>query len=285
MKRSKIKDDFRIAGIISSVLLGIYSVSLLVPIAWAMIMSVKSSGEYLLDKVSFPAISDLHFENYVKAFKELSTGENTLFKMFFNSVWYSVGATTMGLMANVLVGYTMALYKNKFTKLFYYLSMFVLLFPVISNLSGQFRMSKFLGWYDSPFTIMSNLGAVGLAPLIYRGIFSGIDKSYYESAYCDGAGHFTIAFRIMIPQIAGPAFAMWIMTFIALWNDAEGVLMFLPSYPTLMSGLYIYQQEATRLLNFPVLYAGLLMAATPLVILFAIFNKKIMSINISGVLK
>ena len=41
-------------ALIWSILFGLYCLSLLYPIAWAFVMSLKTPGEYLLDKISFP---------------------------------------------------------------------------------------------------------------------------------------------------------------------------------------------------------------------------------------
>ena len=125
----------------------------------------------------------------------------------------------------------------------------------------------------------------GFAVLTSRAIWRSVDKVYTEAAYVEGARHFEIPFKFIFPQMAAYLLMNFVMCFIALWNDAQNVLMFLPSYPTVMSGLYVYQEESVRLLSQPILYAGLLMASTPLVILFAIFHKEMMNISITGVLK
>ena len=41
-------------GLVCSIITGIYCLTLLYPISWAIVMSLKTPGEYLLDKVSFP---------------------------------------------------------------------------------------------------------------------------------------------------------------------------------------------------------------------------------------
>ena len=82
----KIKDKKRIElfALICSIIFGIHCLSLLYPIGWAFVMSLKTPGEYLTDKISFPAV--LQWKNYIRAFKELEAGGNNLFVMFFNSI-------------------------------------------------------------------------------------------------------------------------------------------------------------------------------------------------------
>lgn len=283
--KQKIRKKKRINSfsLICSIIFGIYCLSLLYPIAWAFIMSLKTPGEYLLDKVSFP--KKAQWINYIKAFTQLSAGGNNLFVMFFNSIWYSAGAAFIQVFTCSMVGYVIANYNNRYTKFIHTLSIAVMMIPIVNNLTGQFRISKILGWYDSPLTLVSNFGIIGFAVLTSRAIWRGVDKVYLEAAYVEGAKHYEIPFKFVFPQLAAYLLTSFIMNFIALWNDAQNVLMFLPSYPTVMAGLYVYQEESVRLLSQPILYAGLLMAATPLVILFAIFHKNMMKISITGVLK
>ena len=112
-----------------------------------------------------------------------------------------------------------------------------------------------------------------------------MDWGYAESAFIDGAGHARVFFQIMLPQLTSPMIAMSLTVFISAWGDAQGPLVYLPSYPTLASGFYEYQQISGRNANFPVLFAGLLMTAVPIIALYIAFQDKLMSLNMSGGLK
>lgn len=279
----KSKKKVNAFALICSIIMGVYCLTLLYPIFWATVMSLKTPGEYLLDKISLP--THWQFENYVKAFTELATGDNNLYVMFFNSIWYSVSASFILCISCMMVGYVIANYENGYTKFVYALSVAVMMIPIVNNLTGQFKMSKILGFYDSPFTLVSNIGVIGFSVLTSSAILRGVDKVYIEAAYVEGASHIVIPFKFVFPQLSAYYLTSFIMNFIGIWNDATSVLMFLPSYPTVMSGLYLFQEGATRMLNYPIVYAGLLMAAAPLVVLFAIFHKNMMKISITGVLK
>jgi ABC-type glycerol-3-phosphate transport system permease component len=61
--------------------------------------------------------------------------------------------------------------------------------------------------------------------------------------------------------------------------------LFLPSFPTIASGIFIYQKETARQLNAPVLFAAILMSVVPVVAAFGIFQKHFLNIDISGGLK
>lgn len=89
----------------------------------------------------------------------------------------------------------------------------------------------------------------------------------------------------MLPQAIPVVSALAIVSSINFWNDYTTPLLFLKNFPTLSSGLYMYQIINTRNLDMPVLFAGILMSMIPIVVLFAIFQNSIMDISLSGGLK
>ena len=108
---------------------------------------------------------------------------------------------------------------------------------------------------------------------------------YADAAKVDGGGHFTIMFRIMIPQALPMTLALGIIAFIGYWNDYMTVFMFLPSHPTLATGLYLFQTQPSIRSNYPLLYAAIIIATVPVVVLYAAFQEKIMVNTVAGGLK
>ena len=69
------------------------------------------------------------------------------------------------------------------------------------------------------------------------------------------------------------------------WNEYNTMILYLPSYPTLASGLFEYQSNAIRMANYPVYFAGLIISMIPTLILFGIFSDKVMTSLSFGGLK
>ena len=62
-------------------------------------------------------------------------------------------------------------------------------------------------------------------------------------------------------------------------------LLYFPSYPTLVTGLYLYEDQMGRLLNYPTLFAGVIICVFPVIVIFIAFQKQLLEINIGGGLK
>jgi ABC-type glycerol-3-phosphate transport system permease component len=100
----------------------------------------------------------------------------------------------------------------------------------------------------------------------------------------DGAGHHKIFWKISLPLVLGPISALYIITLIGFWNDYMSSLMYMPSFQTIASGLFVYKQVAAqKFMNMPVYYAGVIVSTIPAVIIFILFQDKIMtSITVGG---
>ena len=120
--------------------------------------------------------------------------------------------------------------------------------------------------------------------LISYSFFRNLPTGYVEAAKIDGAGPFTIFWKIMLPMAKPIVIALGIMQLIAYWNDYQNVLVFLKSYPTLSSALYTIKEQAFNLgLQTPSYFAGIFLSILPVAILFIAFNKEIMeNVSIGG---
>ena len=267
-----------------SIIFAIYSLSLVLPVVWGLMASIMDRTQFLTDKVSFP--NPPKFVNYITAFTELQTEGNNMFMMIFNSLWYSVGNPLIAVFTTMISSYVCAKYsKNTLCRIVYWIAIMTMMIPISGSLPSSLKISQMLGLYDNPLTLVTSIGGLGSNFVIGYAFFKGVDWAYAESAFMDGASHFRVFFQIMLPQAISPIIALVLTGFISAWNDSKGTLVYLPSYPTLASGFYTYQMLQGRSLNWPVYFAGLFVAATPIIVLYISFQDTLMNINMSGGIK
>jgi ABC-type glycerol-3-phosphate transport system permease component len=114
------------------------------------------------------------------------------------------------------------------------------------------------------------------------GAFKGISNSYAESAEIDGAGEYTIFFKIILPQILPIVLALGVENFVARWNDYTTSQINLPSYPTIAYGMFLFQSDITT--EKTVYFASLILASIPGVALYGIFqNFIIKNVSVGGI--
>ena len=269
-------------SVVMFIVLVVYAATLFGVLVWAFLTSLKDRIEYIRDAVALP--KDWLFSNYIRTFRELSAGGKNIFVMFGNSLWLSVLPPTISLFTAAMASYAMAHYKFPGRGLIWAIMIFMMTLPIMGNSAAVYKMYLRLGMYNSPLILLRNITGLG-GSLMLIAAFTGISKTYAEAAFLDGAGHFTVFFRIMLPQAMGVILALWTMSFITSWNDYMTPIMYLPDYTPITTGLYIYQKETERVLDVPILFAGSLMVLIVPVAMFACFQDKFMSLSFGGGIK
>ncbi len=269
------------------ILFSLYALTLFIALGWVILQTFKTADEFSKIGGTLALPDSMYFGNYAEAFENLydPATRTTMLGMIINSLWYTFGSIFVQMASAVVVAYVVAKFKFFGRELLYTIALVTLMIPIVGAGPSAYRIYGQLGILDNPFIVLKNLNAFGWNFLVIFGFFKGLSWSYAESAYIDGANHFTVFFRIMLPQVITPVLALCIMGFINLWNDYMTPLLYFPSYPTLITGLYLYEDQMGRLLNYPVLFAGIIICITPIVVVFIAFQKQILEINIGGGLK
>ncbi len=281
-KPYKKKRRFSVYELVGFIVFGVYTLLLLGPIFWTFLNSLKTRLEYLESVVALP--KQWLFSNYIQAFKVLSAGGKNVFVMLINSMWLAVAQPTISILTASMASYVMSKYKFPGRHVIWTTMIVMMIVPIYGSGASVYKMYQALNMYDSPLILLASITGLGGSMMIIAA-FDGVSKTYMEAAFIEGAGHFRIFWKIMFPQVTGLLFALWIMAFIGAWNDYMGPIMYLPSFVTLSSGLYIYQVEQARKLNTPVLFAGALMCIVPVVTLFIVFQDKFINLSYGSGIK
>ena len=108
--------------------------------------------------------------------------------------------------------------------------------------------------------------------LIYHAAFQSIPQDYAEAAYMDGAGTFTIFFKIMFPMVKNIVTLAMVLQFVGLWSDYSGALYFMPSHPTLSLALLNFSSLSKTSATMQM--AACVLLCIPSMLLYAKFSDK-----------
>lgn len=272
------------------VIFAAYALTLVFPLLWLVVQSVfpttgaNSYEHAMIQNGPFALPDGLHFENYLSALTTMKERNVNIIGMFMNSAWFILIAETWCLFWPVMTGYIFAKYKFKGKEVFYSIIIFTLTIPVMGTMGAMLRLVDNLGIYDKGplFVIVTGVNGFTSSFLIYYGIFKGLSWDYAEAVFVDGGGNFTAFIRVMLPQAMPAIAAMMVKALIGYWNEYFQFLMYMPSTPTVASGLYKVREFATRA-GKPVYYAGLVMTMIPVLILYGFMAEKMMkNLSIGG---
>ncbi len=267
------------------VIFTLYSFSLIYPFVWVFINSLKGSLEYSGGSV-FALPENWLFSNYLRAFEMLTLDDGTtFFGMIFNSVWYTLLSSSLSVFTCSVTGYCLSKYEFKVKGIIYATAIFCMTIPIVGSMASYYKLIGELGLYDTPlYVVVTHLSGWGFNFLVMYGFFKNVSWFYAEAAFIDGGGHFRVFFQIMLPLALGPIITLFVVAFVSNWNDYMTMILYIPSYPTLSSGLYSFQANAIREVNYPVYFAGLLISLIPALVLFAFCSDIMMrNMNVGGI--
>lgn len=265
----------------------IYAATLLYPLLWLLINSIKHNLQYIRDLssigLSLPrAPFKWEFDNYLIALNGINYADTGYIGMFFNSVWYCLLSIGINMFVSACTGYILSKYKFKARNFIYATAIICMTLPIFGTGGASYTFYYKTGLYDTPFFVMvTSLGAFGSRFLMLYGFFKSVSWEYAEAVFIDGGGDFTVFFKIMLPLAMPMIMALSITGFIQLWNTYETLIIYMPSYPTIAVGLYRIEKDYTN--DRPVYYASMIISIIPVLCLFIAFSDIIMNnISIGG---
>lgn len=262
---------------------------------WAGITSVKSIIDFKFNPIGLPKkeYGGWQFSNFSTAMDALLVIKNGVkYKapdMIVNSLIFAIGNAFLAVLTACLASYILAKYSYiSWVKHLWVLVLITNYVPMATSTAGNIEFLTKLNLYDNRLGVMLwYCGAFGNAFLIYYATWKSVSWQYAEAAMIDGASHFRVMVTIMFPMTVTVFGVLFLTKFIELWNDYTTALIYLPSYPTLAYGAWVFQfnVDNPEVAIAPVQLAGLLTLCTPMFILFLIFRNKLMGSLTMGGLK
>lgn len=265
---------------------------MLVPAVWTVMSSFKSVDEWEWDNNYFGFPKEFSFGNYVSAYKYFNvrteTGGRQVFmpEQFLYSFLYAGGCAVMSTLTPCIVAYAVARLHNKFGKVIYAIVIVAMALPIVGSLPSELQMARITGLYGYIWgQWIMKMNFLGVYFLVFHAQFRAIPMDYTEAAEIDGASNFSIMAKVIMPLAWGSVSAVLLLNFITYWNDYQIPMIYIKDYPVLAYGMFsFYQSTETAIQSVPVKLAGILLMAIPIIIMFAVFNKKLMvNLSVGGI--
>ena len=291
-RKNAIRNQYRVFGIISVMMLSIYSVSILFPLAWAILSAFKGRFDFRTNLFGLP--QEWKWNNFTDAFTKLTVqifaegGYKYIgfFEQMFNTIIYMGSMTVVSIASRLIPAYVCSKYKCLFTRFMYNLNVVMMIVPILGALGSTLLIIRWLGMYDKLLCpIILGSGYSGTNFLIFYAVYPGVSWEYAEAAQMDGAGQWTIFIKIMLPMGMGTISALAVLAAIGYWTDYSMNILYLPSMPVLAYALFKYQSSPATGITIPIQLAGAIVTSIPSIVLFTVFRKKIMGNITFGGLK
>jgi multiple sugar transport system permease protein len=202
------------------------------------------------------------------------------------SLYVALASTVLTLLFCSMGGYAFALFEFKHKKALFGLVMGTMLLPSFMNMIPTFMIMDVIGWIDQPRALYLPGAASAFGIFLMRQfVATSIPKDLIEAARMDGCGELSIYWRIVLPLLKPALGTLGLITFIASWNNFIGPLIVMrsPEMYTLPLALRSLQSPVDT--EWGALMAGSAIATLPLLILFAISSRQLISGLTTGAVK
>ncbi|GGZ84614.1 carbohydrate ABC transporter permease [Streptomyces echinoruber] len=209
-------------------------------------------------------------------------------RYLLNSVFVSTLITVCQVFFSAMAAYAFARLRWRGRDKVFALFLAGLMVPSIFTLLPNFVLIKQLGLVDSLLGIaLPTMFMTPFAVFFLRQFFMNIPREVEEAALLDGAGKIRVFFKVMLPMASTPILTLGVLTYITSWNDYFWPLMvsYSDSSRVLTVALAIFRAQTPQSgYDWSGLMAATLIAALPMLVLFACFARRIVSsIGFTGI--
>lgn len=251
---------------------------MLFPFVWMLLTSFKGTSQMLnapLDWLPRP----WRPQNYPDVFDALPFGQ-----AYWNSFYIAILNVVLTLLTSAMAAYAFARIRFRGSGLLFVLFLATQMVPAQTTIVPLYLMLAQFGWIDSHLSLIVPGFVNPFAVFLLRQFIRAVPIELEEAARIDGAGRWTIFWRIVLPNIRPGMGALGIIVFLASWNSFFFPLIFLNS-PELATVPLLISQFARQhgAVDYGLTLAASAVSVIPMLIAFLIGQRRILnSMAMSG---
>ncbi len=278
VKKSKRKSV--IAWTIAGVLAGIYFLISIAPFVFMVMNSFKEKFEMLVSGVFSPP-ETLNFANYTEVLK------GDFLHYLANSLLVLTVSLVILLFISACASYPLSRFRFRLRNPIYSVIVACMCIPVHITLIPIFRMSNAIHLYDTIWALIGPYVAFGvpISVFILTSFMHEIPREIEESAEIDGCNKFQIFFRMILPLSKPGLATLAIYNGVNMWNEFSFAYTLTQSANARTLPLAVWDFQGQYSMNTPMIMAVLTLSLLPMIIVFIIFQDKLVKGMTAGAVK
>jgi N-acetylglucosamine transport system permease protein len=260
----------------------IWSIAVLYPITWMILGAFKTNAEIYANPWGLP--ESFNFQNFFDAWNNYNIDLGV-----FNSLFVTVLGTLLALVLAVPTSYALERLNFRGSTVLFNLYISAMMIPMVLGWIPLFFLLMSIGMLDNLFglSIVYAVSQLPFSIFVLTTFMGSIPKELEESASIDGMSPYGILWKIITPLSMSGIITVTIMNAIQFWNEYFMALIFLQSRENYTLGLAVdfISREAVYTNAWGTLFASLTIAIIPIIILYAIFQRRISKGMTEGAIK
>lgn len=261
------KSNELILRIVATIIVASFAVSCLFPFLWMLSTSFK----FEINVMEFPIRlipKNWNFSNYLNVLK------NSHFPTYYlNSIKVAVLSVCGQLIITTLAAYAFGRLRFRGKEVLYALYLATMMVPAQVIILPKYLYFSQLGLTNTHWALILPSFFSVFGVLLMRGAFEAIPFEITEAAYIDGAPHFMIYTKLILPLAKPTLMTLLLIAFTWSWNDYINPLIFISkdALLTITVGLQKFADEASN--NYALIMAGASLALVPIIAIFTVAQK------------
>jgi raffinose/stachyose/melibiose transport system permease protein len=220
------------------------------------------------------------WHNYVAAWDQGGFASS-----FTTSLIVAVVMVPASVALSVVAGFAFATMKFRGSKVLFYLFILGLIIPTEATIVPLYYDVKAIGLLDTYWALilLEVSGELAFGIFWMRAAFLSAPPSLLEAARIDGASSWQTMRKIMVPFARPAILTLAVLTFADSWNEFFLALVFTVNHQTAPAGLASFSGKYTT--NVPLVSAGAVIVAVPILIVFIFFQREFMRGMLTGAVK
>jgi multiple sugar transport system permease protein len=269
-------------GQIARLLAMLLIISLMVlPFLWMLSTSLKAQ-EYILQTPPQLIPNPVTLESYTGLAERID-----LVRTFFNSTFVALVGTAGQIVISAMSAYAFARLEWPGRQAVFLLYLTTMMIPTVVMVIPQFILVRNLGWMNTYAALIVPGLFSAFGTFLLRQAFLTIPKDFEEAAFVDGANHFTIFWRIVMPLSLPSLATLGVFSFMGYWNNYLYPLFVArkDEVMTLPIALATLQAGPRALTEWNMVMAGSVITVLPILVAYLLAQRWFVSGAISSGIK
>ena len=275
-KRLKTRKPIKWGRVATYLVLIFFAIIYAGPLLMLVNTSFKTLPEFMKSATS--PVTSLNFENFIEAWNKANFA-----RYLTNSIIYTISSTVIFVITAIFVAFPVSRKYVKGANIL--LGMFVIALFLPPALIPQFQLMLALGLYNNPigYILLFTINPIGMVILV--NYIKTIPKELDEAAALDGAGYFRFVTQVLFPLIRPAVATVAVLHAIGIWNELILPTIYLTNqdYYPITRGMIVFQGVYGS--NWPTLAAAVLLMTMPMLLIFLLMQRYIISGLTQGAVK
>lgn len=233
--------------------------------------SLRTRPDFLSNTLGAPA--SLGFDNYTRLFLK-----DSFLRYLLNSLIILTGAIGLSILLSSTVAYALGRYRFRLRRAMKTYFLIGLMFPIQLGIVPVFLLMKGAGLINTHLSVILICGSsISMSVFLLTNFFADLPDEIYEAAVLDGAGELRTFVQIMFPLASPVVFSMSILVAVNIWNQFFVPLIFLQNDARKTIPLMVIKYTKKLLTTVDSAFAVSILATVPVLLLFVIFSKRVLS--------